>query len=115
MKKYIPIIATCLALSACDSFNDLDGVKEIEPISVNVALDFNIDHVAEMKDLTLKFDNYDEALHYEKVVNGEEIRMDGILPGIYTVNVSGSAIDTEGNEYYLNGSVVNHGFNVVFV
>ncbi|MBQ8875199.1 MAG: DUF4876 domain-containing protein, partial [Bacteroides sp.] len=109
MKKYIPIIAIYLTLSACDSFNDLDGVKEIEPISVNVALDFNIGHVAEMKDLTLKFDNYDEALHYEKVVNGEEIRMEGILPGIYTVNVSGTAIDTEGNEYYLNGSVVNQG------
>ena len=53
MKKYIPIIATCLALTACDSFNDLDGVKEIEPISVNVALDFNIGRVAEMKDLAL--------------------------------------------------------------
>ena len=80
MKKYIHIIATCLTLSACDSFNDLDGVKEIKSISVNVALDFNIDHVAEIKDLTLKFDNYDEALHYEKVVSGEQIRMDDILP-----------------------------------
>jgi len=109
MKKYIHIIATCLTLTACNSFNELESVKEIEPISVNVALDFNIDHVAEMKDLTLKFDNYDEALHYEKVVSGEEVHMDGILPGIYTVNVSGTAIDTEGNEYYLNGSVVNQG------
>ena len=79
MKKYISIIATCLTLSACNSFNELENVKEIEPISVNVALDFNIDHVAEMTDLTLKFDNYDEALHYEKVVSGEQISMDGIL------------------------------------
>ena len=109
MKKYISIIATCLTLSACNSFNELESVKEIEPISVNVALDFNIANVAEMKDLTLKFDNYDEALHYEKVVSGEQIRMDDILPGIYTVNVTGTAIDTEGNEYYLNGSVVNQG------
>ena len=109
MKKHLLIITTCLTLSACNSFNELENVKEIEPISVNVALDFNIAHVAEMKDLTLKFDNYDEALHYETVVSGESIRMDGILPGIYTVNVSGTAIDTEGNEYYLNGSVVNQG------
>ena len=109
MKKYISIIATCLTLSACDSFNELESVKEIEPISVDVALDFNIANVAEMKDLTLKFDNYDEALHYEKVVSGEKISMEGILPGIYTVNVTGTAIDTEGNEYYLNGSVVNQG------
>ena len=76
MKKYISIIATCLTLSACNSFNELESVKEIEPISVNVALDLNIANVAEMKDLTLKFDNYDEALHYEKVVSGEKISME---------------------------------------
>ena len=109
MKRYITILTTCLTLMACNSFNELKDAERIAPISVNVALDFNIDHVAEIRDLTLKFDNYDEALHYEKVVNGKQIDMEGILPGIYTVNVSGTAIDKEGNEYYLNGSVVNQG------
>ena len=106
MKKYISILATCLILGACDSFKDLNDVKEIAPISVNVALDFNIDNVAEMKDLTLKFDNYEEDLHYEKLVNGENINMEGILPGMYNINVTGTAIDTEGREYYLNGNMM---------
>ena len=106
MKKYISILATCLSLVACDSFKDLNDVKEIAPISVNVAIDFNIDNVAEMKDLTLKFDNYEEDLHYEKSVNGENISVEGILPGIYNINVTGTAIDTEGTEYYLNGNMM---------
>ena len=108
MKKYLLIISTCLTLSACNSFNDLEGVKEIAPISVDVALDFNTDQVTEIKNLTVKFDNYDEDLHYEKPVSGHQVEMNDILPGIYTVNVSGTGIDADGNEYYLNGSVVNH-------
>ena len=107
MKKYLLIISACLILSACDSFNDLEGVKEIAPISVDVALDFNTDQVTEIKGLTIKFDNYDEDLHYEKAVSGHQVEMNDILPGIYTVNVSGTGIDADGNEYYLNGSVVN--------
>ena len=108
MKKYLLIISTCLTLSACNSFNDLEGVKEIAPISVDVALDFKTEQVTEIKDLTVKFDNYDEDLHYEKPVSGHQVEMNDILPGIYTVNVSGTGIDADGNEYYLNGSVVNH-------
>ena len=107
MKKYQLIISTCLILSACNSFNDLEGVKEIAPISVDVALDFNTDQVTEIKGLTIKFDNYDEDLHYEKPVSRHQVEMNDILPGIYTVNVSGTGIDANGNEYYLNGSVVN--------
>ena len=107
MKKYLLIISACLILSACNSFNDLEGVKEIAPISVDVALDFNTDQVTEIKGLTIKFDNYDEDLHYEKAVSGHQVEMNDILPGIYTVNVSGTGIDADGNEYYLNGSVVN--------
>lgn len=109
MKRYITILTTCLTLMACNSFNELKDVEKIAPISVDVALDFNIGHIVEMKDLTLKFDNYEEAMHYEKNISGIQTSMEGILPGIYTVNVSGTAIDTEGNEYYLNGSIVNQG------
>ena len=108
MKKYLLMITILLALTSCEAFNDLEGTKEIAPISVEVALDFNIDNLAELKDLKVKFDNYDEDMHYEKEVIHHTIEMNDILPGIYTVNVSGTALDHEGNEYFVNGSVVNH-------
>ena len=59
MKKYLLMISLVLALTSCEAFNDLEGTKEITPISVEVALDFNIDNLAELKDLKVKFDNYD--------------------------------------------------------
>ena len=58
MKRYITILTTCLTFMACNSFNELKDGEKIAPISVDVALDFNIGHIVEMKDLTLKFDNY---------------------------------------------------------
>lgn len=109
MKKYIATLTAALALTACGAFNDLEDAKEIAPISVEVTFDFDLDASVEVKDLTLKFDNYDEALHYEKTVSNEPTDMEGILPGIYTVNVTGTATDDKGNEYYLNGSTVNQG------
>ena len=51
MKKYLSIMSVGLILTACTSFNDLSGAKEITPIMVNVELDFNIDNLAELKDM----------------------------------------------------------------
>ena len=39
------MISILLALTSCEAFNDLEGTKEIAPISVEVALDFNIDNL----------------------------------------------------------------------
>jgi len=110
MKKYLFILLFAnLALTGCDAYKDLKDAENITPISVHVSLDFNIENLAEVKDLKLKFDNYDEDLHYEKTVNDNEVKVDvnDIMPGIYTVNVSGTAFDNENNEYLVNGSAVN--------
>ena len=54
MKKYLLMISILLALTSCEAFNDLSDTKEIAPISVEVALDFNIDNLAELKNLKVK-------------------------------------------------------------
>lgn len=107
MKKYLLMITALLALTGCEAFNDLEGVKKTAPISVDVSMNFNIENLSELKDLTLTFDNYEENLHYIMEVNGQQVQMKNILPGIYTINIKGTGIDTEGNEYYVNGSMVN--------
>ena len=64
MKKYLSIMSVSLILTACTSFNDLSGAKEITPIMVNVELDFNIDNLAELKDMKLILDNYEKYAKY---------------------------------------------------
>lgn len=107
MKKTLFILTLATALSGCEAYNDLKDVEEIAPISVQVNMTLDIENLATLKELTLKMDNYDEDLHYVKSVSGESVMVDDILPGIYTINISGNALDKNGNEYYVNGSVQN--------
>jgi len=107
MKKYLLILFASLALTGCDAYKDLKDAEDITSISVHVSLDFNIENVTEVKDLKLKLDNYDEDIHYEKTINDDEVDISGIMPGIYTINVTGAAFDNESNEYHINGSAVN--------
>lgn len=94
-------------LVGCDTFNELSDAKEVAPIEVKVDLDIAVENLASVEGLTVKFDNYDEALSYTREINGESVSLEGILPGLYTVSVSGTALDTENNEYYVNGNIVN--------
>ncbi|MBQ8502085.1 MAG: DUF4876 domain-containing protein [Bacteroides sp.] len=109
VRKYIWLLTVALLTASCSSFDDLKGVEEIAPISVNVALDFKIDGVTEFKELKIKFDNYEEDLHYTKDVVGDKVEMNDIVPGLYSVNVSGTGVDAEDNEYFVNGSIQNKG------
>lgn len=103
---YISMLAITL-LIGCDSFQEMSGVTEVEPISVNVDMEITVENVAALKDLKVKFDNYDEDVHYIKEVTNNSVTVDGIIQGIYSVTISGTAIDTENSEYYINGNSVN--------
>ena len=97
MKKYLIYLFTLAStlLIGCDSFRDMSGTAEVNPITVDVYLDITVENISTLKDLTVKFDNYDEDLHYVKEVTDNSVKVDGIIPGIYSVTVSGTAIDTE--------------------
>ena len=105
--RYLPVLLLAALTTACSPFQDIEDTKEIAPISVTVDFRVSIDNLATLQDLTLKFDNYEEDLHYVRQVSGESVSVDDIVPGIYTVSVTGTALDTAGNEYYVNGSLVN--------
>lgn len=107
MKKYLIISILALAMVSCDSFTDIYDAEKIEPITVNVELDISVENLATLQNLTLKMDNYEEAVHYEKEFSGNVVQMPNIIPGIYTINITGTALDIAGNEYYVNGSEVN--------
>lgn len=96
-----------LLTGSCDSFSDLSDTPPIAPLSVGVTLSFNVADVTEYRDLRLTLDNFEEDLHYEHQVTGTHVQVDDILPGIYTVNLIGTALDASGNEYYVNGNLQN--------
>ena len=61
MKKYLIYLFTLAStlLIGCDSFRDMSGAAEVNPITVDVYLDITVENISTLKDLTVKFDNYD--------------------------------------------------------
>lgn len=108
MKKHIFIITAMLALllTACESFREADEAQAIAPSDVEVKLNVETEGL-KLKSMLIKFDNYGEGYHQEKEFEGESVNLDGVLPGIYTVTVSGVGTDASGSEYYVNGNAVN--------
>lgn len=109
MKKTMYMLAMLPFMAGCDSYGDLLDVDEIKAITVSVNVEPALDNLAGLQGLKLKLDNYDEGVHYEKEFDGKTVSIAGVIPGIYTVIVSGEAVDTEANSYYVNGSEVNTG------
>lgn len=104
---YIVSLAWMLLVSSCDSFRDVKGVEDVASMSVAVNIQLDVENLAEIKDLTLKFDNYDEDLHLSQKCAVGKVEMDGVIPGIYTITVSGTVLNADGDEFYVNGNLVN--------
>jgi len=110
-KKNSYILATlamCLTLFAgCDEWRSVSDSEKVAPLDVKVNLDIQVENMASTSGLKLKLDDYEDGYHYEQEFDGESVSVSGIIPGIYTISVAGSALDNEGAEYYVAGNQVN--------
>lgn len=111
MKKYIYYItiffATIYFTSSCDSISDAEKAKNIELLSVNLNATSSLSTVSSLNGLKVKFDNYTDDIHYTKTLSGNSMLVDGIIPGIYSITISGEVTDNNGEDYYMNGGVIN--------
>lgn len=126
MKKYLVYLFAWMMvtpfMTGCNSFEDLGGAQKGAPLDIAVKPEILVDNLERIDNLKVKFDNYEENLHYvwdsstgdiSTVSRAlsldalESIDMTKIVPGIYTITISGVAYDKDGTEYYISGSLVN--------
>ncbi|CDD81755.1 putative uncharacterized protein [Bacteroides sp. CAG:462] len=111
MRTYIKgllAVACAAGFASCEDFKDANRAETVAPIEVSVNLTLDVTNVASTENFTVRFDNYDEDLHIAEEFDGiDAISVDGIIPGIYTVTVSGTVYNEEGDEYTVNGNIVN--------
>ena len=55
MKKYLIYLFTLAStlLIGCDSFRDMSGTAEVNPITVDVYLDITVENISTLNDLTV--------------------------------------------------------------
>ena len=107
-KIYLALIGAASFLISCDSFSDALGTKEITPISVTIRPEITVPGFDGTSGLKLILNNYTEGIRVEKELTSSTVEIGDLIPGMYSIVVSGKLKNKEGVWYYLNGSLVNH-------
>ena len=110
MKKIYLYLLACIGVlfTGCtQAFDNLSEATDVKYISVDVKVNIDVKDLESLSNLVVRLDNYEEDLHYSVKTTEENVLVENVLPGIYTVSVSGSGLDNVGFEYVLNGSLVN--------
>ena len=89
-------------------FRSILGTKEITPISVTIRPEITVPGFDGTSGLKLILNNYTEGIRVEKELTSSTVEIGDLIPGMYSIVVSGKLKNKEGVWYYLNGSLVNH-------
>jgi hypothetical protein len=108
MKKIFMFMAAVAMLCGCEQFEEIKDVQAVENISFGVEITLAKDaNVPAPETYKVKLNNYAENIEIIKdVAAGNTIRIDDVIPGIYTVAISGES-QANGFTYIFNGNLSN--------
>lgn len=106
IKIFLLALTTSVIAGCTEAFDNISDGKEVENISVNFNLTMGVDNLKE-SNLELKLKNIKEGLDYTFPVTSNVATAKDIIPGIYSVNISGTGKDNDEIEYLMNGNMVN--------
>ena len=115
MKKliYAMLSVMTFVLVSCDQFNEASDAQYVTGQDVKVSLWTKAGTRAESgnvtfgDDMLISMDNYTEGLHYEQKFSGSECVVKDVVPGVYSISVSGTAYDEDGFPILLMANIVN--------
>ena len=101
-------IACGLLLHSCQQFQDVKSTDDIAGISTTVELYINADEsLPRPSSYTVKCTNFADRFEVVKTVKpNEDAVIEGLIPGIYTITISGEA-PKDGFTFNYKGSLVN--------
>lgn len=115
MKKLIYALLSVMTfgLVSCDQFNEASDAQNVIGQDVRVSVWTKAGSRAESgnvtfgDDMLITMDNYTEGLHYEQKFSGSECVVKDVVPGVYSMSVSGTAYDVDGSPILLMANIVN--------
>lgn len=112
IKIYLLALATLLVTGCTKAFDNISDAQDVERISVDFHLTMGVDDLKNSK-LKLHLKNNKEGINYTfpkeegQYISGGTVTAKDIIPGVYSINISGDGIDNEDVEYLMNGNLVN--------
>lgn len=92
----------------CSSFDKIMDAEKVEPLQAEIRIEIELEGFDSPEGLSIVLMNYLENIRVEKEFSGLSVVIDSLIPGIYTLTVSGKTYDNQGQLYYLNGGLVNY-------
>jgi len=92
----------------CSSFDKIMDTEKVEPLQAEIRIEIELEGFDSPEGLSIVLMNYLENIRVEKEFSGLSVVIDSLIPGIYTLTVSGKTYDNQGQLYYLNGGLVNY-------
>lgn len=92
---------------SCSSFNDILDTEKVELLQTKIKIKMELEGFDSPEGLSIVLMNYLENIRIEKEFSGLSVPLDSLIPGIYTITISGKAYNNQGQLYYLNGGLVN--------
>lgn len=87
----------------CSSFDKIMDTEKVEPLQAEIRIEIELEGFDSPEGLSIVLMNYLENIRVEKEFSGLSVVIDSLIPGIYTLTVSGKTYDNQGQLYYLNG------------
>jgi hypothetical protein len=90
---------------SCNQFNEASDAPKVTGLNLTLDLNSQIEEPITFGDeMVVKLENYNEGLHYEQTFSGSSCTVSNIVPGIYTINISGIGYSNSGEKYILSGN-----------
>lgn len=112
MKSYKILMFAAFAflffLGSCKKINNAMDANQAILYTVSVKSPSLVPGIRSTEGLKITFENFNEGFRLEhKLTNGTNT-IEGLIPGIYSINISGRADNDQGETYFLNGSKINY-------
>lgn len=106
--RYICALACLsLGLSSCKKMGEAFDAEKVAPYQITVQLDSKMAE-ASLNGLDIVFENFNEGFKLQKKITGTTNTITGLIPGIYSINISGRIENEAGETILLKGSKVNY-------
>lgn len=107
-KQLMAALAVPVLLAGCSKIQDARDTEKIGHYSVAITAPSEIAGVNTSAGLKIVFENFAEGFKLETELKDGTTKVDGLIPGLYSINISGRVEAAGGKTYYLNGSKINY-------
>ncbi|MBV7533077.1 DUF4876 domain-containing protein [Chitinophaga sp. sic0106] len=108
LKLLIAAILVPVLFAGCKKVLDAADTEIIGTYTVKVKATSTTPGITDTEGLKVTFENFAEGTKVEDTLGADVTAVGGLIPGLYSINVSGRVLDANGDVYYLNGAKINY-------